>query len=252
MTTERDIDTTNAMARAAPRLDREELARLAAQNDDESRWRIALANVRLAMTIAHAQHRRGTFPGYPLDDMIQDAILGLYDAAEHYDPNRGSFSTCAVHWIMHRLRRSYADLWTDIRVPVHHHEQNFRNNERTALMTIHRSLSEPVGRHGDERLTIGGMLADPNNPYDAVDDADAVKSLLDHIVRRYVERRTLYVSSNDRMREYVRRLAHIIRAKLDGESMASIGRQMKVSRQWIAMIVDEMRDYTQEMRDELL
>lgn len=57
-----------------------------------------------------------------LADMIQEGNLGLMEAAERYEPERGwRFSTYAVYWIRQRISRSVADTSRVIRLPAHVH-----------------------------------------------------------------------------------------------------------------------------------
>jgi RNA polymerase nonessential primary-like sigma factor len=42
----------------------------------------------------------------PLEDRIQEATLGLYEAADKYDPERGSFTTCAMYYMEKSIDRA--------------------------------------------------------------------------------------------------------------------------------------------------
>lgn len=46
-----------------------------------------------------------------LDDLVQEGRRGLIDAAEHFDPARGSFSTCASLWIRKRMFALIEKAW---------------------------------------------------------------------------------------------------------------------------------------------
>jgi len=55
-----------------------------------------------------------------LQDMIQEGNLGLMEAAERFDPNRGfRFSTYAAYWVRQRILRCIADHSRIIRLPAH-------------------------------------------------------------------------------------------------------------------------------------
>ena len=73
------------------------LARAWAQNRDAAALhRLITAYMRLAVSMALKFRRYGA----PLNDLIQEANLGLMKAAEKFDPERGvRFSTYAVWWI---------------------------------------------------------------------------------------------------------------------------------------------------------
>ena len=58
------------------------------------------AHIGLAYSFARGCQNRGL----PLEDLRQEALLGLLEAAERFDPGRGTqFGTYAVHWIRKRL-----------------------------------------------------------------------------------------------------------------------------------------------------
>ena len=54
--------------------------------------------------LAYGLAKSYQFCGLPLDDLRQEALLGLLDAAGKFDPGRGVlFSTYATWWIKKRL-----------------------------------------------------------------------------------------------------------------------------------------------------
>ena len=92
--------TLPRQARRAELLDAETELRLAYawrdQRDEAALHRLITAYMRLAISMA-AKFRRY---GAPMNDLIQEASLGLMKAAEKFDPDRGvRFSTYAVWWI---------------------------------------------------------------------------------------------------------------------------------------------------------
>jgi RNA polymerase primary sigma factor len=55
-----------------------------------------------------------------LQDMIQEGNLGLMQAAERFEPERGwRFSTYATYWVKQRILRSISDSSRIIRLPAH-------------------------------------------------------------------------------------------------------------------------------------
>lgn len=86
----------------------------------KARNQMATANLRLAFF--HA--RKHLYSGEPLDDLAQEANIGLLTAIDHYDWRRGfRFSTYATWWIRQRISRYIADKARAIRVPVHVYEK---------------------------------------------------------------------------------------------------------------------------------
>ena len=92
--------TMSRTAMKAELLDAETEARLAYawrdQRDEQALHRLITAYMRLAISMASKFRRYGA----PMNDLIQEASVGLMKAAEKFDPDRGvRFSTYAVWWI---------------------------------------------------------------------------------------------------------------------------------------------------------
>ena len=103
------------------------------QRDEAALHRLITAYMRLAISMASKFRRYGA----PMNDLIQEASLGLMKAADKFDPDRGvRFSTYAVWWIkasiqdyvmreaaargekldMHQVRQMIS---TEVGVPLH-------------------------------------------------------------------------------------------------------------------------------------
>jgi RNA polymerase primary sigma factor len=88
----------------------------ALQRQALARDRMIKCNLRLAVSIAN-KHR---WSGMSLDDLIQEANIGLIKAVERYDWRRGfRFSTYATWWIRQQITRAIADKARVVRAPVH-------------------------------------------------------------------------------------------------------------------------------------
>lgn len=96
-----DAETEAALARAW-RQDR----------DAQALHRLITAYMRLAVSMAMKFRRYGT----PINDLIQEANLGLMKAAEKFDPDRGvRFSTYAVWWIKAGIQDHVMRNWSLVR-----------------------------------------------------------------------------------------------------------------------------------------
>ena len=72
--------------------------------DEEALHRLISAYMRLAISMASKFRRYGA----PLNDLVQEACLGLMKAAEKFDPDRGvRFSTYAVWWIKASIQAAF-------------------------------------------------------------------------------------------------------------------------------------------------
>jgi RNA polymerase sigma-32 factor len=111
--------TDHSMSRQAMKaelLDAETELRLAYawrdQRDEQALHRLITAYMRLAISMA-AKFRRY---GAPMNDLIQEASLGLMKAADKFDPDRGvRFSTYAVWWIKASIQDYVMRNWSMVR-----------------------------------------------------------------------------------------------------------------------------------------
>jgi RNA polymerase sigma factor (sigma-70 family) len=72
------------------------------EGDESAANELVEANLRFAMYMANRYRREGV----DVDDLIQEANIGLMLAARHYDPDRGvRFTSYAGWWIEAQLRR---------------------------------------------------------------------------------------------------------------------------------------------------
>ncbi|WP_434290512.1 RNA polymerase factor sigma-32 [Celeribacter sp. SCSIO 80788] len=82
------------------------------QRDEEALHRLITAYMRLAISTAAKFKRYGA----PMNDLIQEAGLGLMKAAEKFDPDRGvRFSTYAVWWIKASVQDYVMRNWSLVR-----------------------------------------------------------------------------------------------------------------------------------------
>lgn len=72
-----------------------------------------------------------------LQDMIQEGNLGLMEAAERFEPERGfRFSTYAFQWIRQRILRSISEYSRTIRLPAHGKILSVNNTVRFSFMSF--------------------------------------------------------------------------------------------------------------------
>src|SRR5204863_6708142 len=102
-----------------PLLTREEEVELAQRTEKgalPAKGRLITSNLRLVIKFA----RRYQGHGLSMQDLVQEAMLGLIRAAEKFDYRRGyKFSTYAVLWIKQAIQRGLDNTGRPVRIPAH-------------------------------------------------------------------------------------------------------------------------------------
>ncbi len=92
------------------------LAKRVEHGDQKAREELVDKNVRLVASVA----RRYLGRGLPLEDLMQEGVIGLLRAIEKYNYRKGyRFSTYATHWIRQSVSRALANQGRSIRLPAH-------------------------------------------------------------------------------------------------------------------------------------
>jgi len=126
----------------APLLTAEEevaLTRAIQNGDRRARQRLIESNMRLVINIAKAYRNKAI----PIEDLIQEGAIGLMQAAERFDPDRGfRFSTYATHWIRQSIGRAIDNKSKSIRLPAHV-SQSLRRIEKEKMRLAGELGGEP-------------------------------------------------------------------------------------------------------------
>lgn len=105
------------------------LAQRVQQGDSSAREQLAQANLRLVLSMA----RRYIGSGLSFLDLVQEGNLGLLEAVDKFDPDKGfRFSTYACWWIRQAITRAIANKGRTVRLPVHIHEVVQKYSRMTA------------------------------------------------------------------------------------------------------------------------
>lgn len=112
------------------------------QQGNDAREALVAANVGLVTSIAKKfsagfQHNnRGSSSLLTLQDLIQEGNLGMMQAAERFEPERGvRFGTYATWWIRQRIAKSISDSSRMIRLPAHVHSKLQKIKKAKAAIT---------------------------------------------------------------------------------------------------------------------
>ncbi len=218
----------------------------------QRRDRMTAANLKLAFF--HA--KKYLHSGEPLDDLAQEANIGLLKAVDRYDWRRGfRFSTYATWWVRQQISRHVADKARTIRLPVHLFEK-LQRAERIARAFEAASGREPTLAELAERAevpshklaallriapepssideqTIDGMIAiDACDAYMSPDPADVVDEIqLNRAVDSYIST----LSKKDRKEECILRMRFGIGVD-EALTLDEIGMRFEVTRERIRQI----------------
>jgi RNA polymerase sigma-32 factor len=117
------------------------------ERDEEALHRLITAYMRLAISMAAKFKRYGA----PMNDLIQEAGLGLMKAADKFDPDRGvRFSTYAVWWIKASIQDYVMRNWSMVRTGSTSSQKSLFFNMRRVQARIEReaaSAGETLDRH---------------------------------------------------------------------------------------------------------
>jgi len=136
----------NSLSRRAMRaelLDAETERRLAYawrdQRDEQALHRLITAYMRLAVSMASKFRRYGA----PMNDLVQEAGLGLMKAAAKFDPDRGvRFSTYAVWWIKASIQDYVMRNWSMVRTGSTSSQKSLFFNMRRVRAGIEREAQK--------------------------------------------------------------------------------------------------------------
>ena len=120
------------------------LAERIKMGDEDARTHMIQANLRLVVKIAH------DYSGYglSLSDLVSEGNIGLMNAVERFDPEKGGkLSTYGAWWIKQSIKRALANQSKTIRLPIHMVDKIARMRRISSI------LAESLGREpSDDEL----------------------------------------------------------------------------------------------------
>ena len=111
-----------------------------------------MINSNLRLVVSQARRYQGH--GLPMEDLVQEGMLGLIRAVEKFDWRRGfKFSTYGTLWIRQALQRGLQNHGRTIRLPVHVAQR------QTKVRKVEGELSTKLGREPtDEEIAAEAKL----------------------------------------------------------------------------------------------
>ncbi len=117
------------------------------ERDEAALHRLITAYMRLAISMASKFKRYGA----PMNDLIQEAGLGLMKAADKFDPDRGvRFSTYAIWWIKASIQDHVMRNWSMVRTGSTSSQKSLFFNMRRVQARLEREAAaqgESIDRH---------------------------------------------------------------------------------------------------------
>lgn len=127
------------------RAEEDDIARKAVAGDKAAQARLIEANLRFVVNTA----KRYQNQGLPLDDLISEGNIGLMNAIDRYDPDKGyHFISYAVWWIRQAILKAIYEKSRMIRLPLN------RANELVQIEKHRKSLLTELGEEpSDEEIS---------------------------------------------------------------------------------------------------
>lgn len=118
------------------------LARAAAEGDKRAKDRLVESNLRFVVNVAKKYQNQGI----PLIDLINEGNIGLMNAIERYDVDKGyHFISYAVWWIRQAILKAVCEKSRTIRLPLN------RANELIQIQKAQKELTSMKGEEPDLR-----------------------------------------------------------------------------------------------------
>jgi len=244
------------IGRIAPLTRSEELdlfCRLAT-GDVSARARLLEGSLPWVAKAAWSYRRRGL----PLEDLIQEGMIGLMDVLDKFKPSVGvRFSTYALFWVHHSMQRALRQQLPMVKLPVRKARMLDRLREKLnrdqllGQITPDERVAEAATEHGLEPGDVRRWmeLREPTASLDALmDEAESPSRLLPlsrEAARRAIEQR--HTARNVRRALDVlderERTILMLRFGLDGQDVGTEGRSLRqtsrlvgLSQEWVRVI----------------
>jgi RNA polymerase primary sigma factor len=154
-----------------PLLSREEedrFARLAASGDESAKHRLVKSNLRFVVNVAKKYQNQGL----PLSDLISEGNIGLMNAIERYDVEKGyHFISYAVWWIRQAILKAICEKSRMLRLPLN------RANELVQIQKAQKEIAIVKGEEADMNEVARLVNMDTSHVHDILNISKELVSL---------------------------------------------------------------------------
>ena len=153
--------------------------------DESAVHELVRHNLKIVVTIAN----RHIGQGVPIDDLIQEGNIGLYEAAQRFDPQGDArFISYASLWVRKRINEAVVAFGRIVRLP-HNQEYDIYEakmaGEEVPNMTAV-AIDSPVSSEGD--TTFGDLILKCQPEVESVVEMDGIKFAVRKAIRVLKER----------------------------------------------------------------
>ena len=145
-----------------PLLTREEedkYARAAAQGDKSAKDKLVQANLRFVVNVAKKYQNQGL----PLSDLISEGNIGLMNAIERFDVDKGyHFISYAVWWIRQAILKAICEKSRMIRLPLN------RANELVQIEKVRKEIQGSKSEEAEMKQIAETLNMDPDHVADLI------------------------------------------------------------------------------------
>jgi len=154
-----------------------ELARRIQAGDRRALDRLVLSHLGFVAKLAGRYGGNGA----PVEDLFNEGALGLIEAAERFDPDRGRrFLTYAVFWIRKSMLTALKLYSNQVRLPDSLHRRASREGQRP-MLTIRSPARAPQPIYGEQSLEFHLRLSPHHLSMDHVPDPDSQQPLRERL-----------------------------------------------------------------------
>jgi RNA polymerase primary sigma factor len=150
------------------RAEEDKYARLAAKDDKSAKDKLVSANLRFVVNVAKKYQNQGL----PLSDLISEGNIGLMNAIERYDVDKGyHFISYAVWWIRQAILKAICEKSRMIRLPLN------RANELVQIEKARKELQTGRGEDPEIKDIASSVSMSPDHVADLLNISRDLVSL---------------------------------------------------------------------------